>query len=482
MVKMATCDINVIQNALGIQQIGPRTVIVPADPIIWDEGTSYEYLTLVASTDFGQGYVSKKDVPAGTQLTNTDYWIPVASFNAQLAAIQKAIASINGSIAELESFKDSNKIVSIEDYGCSVDNDDNTTNLQNAMSDAATKGYCLIIPIGTYKVSGILNIPTGLTMRGVSKALSIINFTSSTGQFRSDTDTNGHKICASIELSNFMVRGNYTSWSTPIDASSARAAFDISMFGHIHDIAVQNFECGIRTNQVINNPEYNEYNYKYGETKTFSNINIERCGCGFICNEYDVNINSLNVGWFHSMALIGSVTLNGLHAWGFFGAALYTGNKPMSNIEIESQLLTQGSATNLQPFIMLNGDCILTNVVLWNTPELSDYNAFSSAYIVGNTNATGVAQVRNLYIGHDVDTNDSSVLQRPIYDPKNMTLVVEGAVDKTITKFRTSGQSLPTNIGIRTGNGGYIMNMIGSTSIYCEDAANKAMKFTTESL
>lgn len=91
MVKMATCDVNVIQNALGIQQIGPRTVIVPADPIIWDDSTSYEYLTLVASTDFGQSYISKRDVPAGTPLTNTDYWIPGPLFNAQLAQIMREL-------------------------------------------------------------------------------------------------------------------------------------------------------------------------------------------------------------------------------------------------------------------------------------------------------------------------------------------------------------------------------------------------------
>ena len=99
MVKMATCDVNILKSALGIQQTGPRTVIVPADPIIWDVSTSYEYLTLVASTDFGQGYVSKKDVPAGTPLTDTDYWVPVASFNAQLAQIQQQIATFTAEIA-----------------------------------------------------------------------------------------------------------------------------------------------------------------------------------------------------------------------------------------------------------------------------------------------------------------------------------------------------------------------------------------------
>ena len=98
MVKMATCDVNLIQKALGIQQTGPRTVIVPADPIQWDSATSYEYLTIVTSADFGQAYISKKDVPSGTPLTNTEYWIPAASFNAQLASIQTQLEALTGKV------------------------------------------------------------------------------------------------------------------------------------------------------------------------------------------------------------------------------------------------------------------------------------------------------------------------------------------------------------------------------------------------
>ena len=94
MVDMATCDVNILKDALGIQQTGPRTVIVPADPIIWSAETSYEYLTLVSSAGFGQGYVAKKDVPAGTPLTDTKYWIPVASFNAQVGALQNQMDKI----------------------------------------------------------------------------------------------------------------------------------------------------------------------------------------------------------------------------------------------------------------------------------------------------------------------------------------------------------------------------------------------------
>lgn len=100
MVEMAACNNSITQKALCIQQTGPRTVIVPADPIIWDAGTSYEYLTLVASSDFGQAYIAKKDVPSGTPLTNSEYWIPAASYNAQLTEIQRQISGLSTSVTE----------------------------------------------------------------------------------------------------------------------------------------------------------------------------------------------------------------------------------------------------------------------------------------------------------------------------------------------------------------------------------------------
>ena len=98
-----TCNPSIITQALGITATGPRTVIVPADPIIWDAETSYEYLTLVASTDFGQAYISKRDVPAGTELTNTEYWVPAASYNAQLAAIQAQLSQLSEDNEEFKS-------------------------------------------------------------------------------------------------------------------------------------------------------------------------------------------------------------------------------------------------------------------------------------------------------------------------------------------------------------------------------------------
>lgn len=99
---MADCNVSYINGPLGITATGPRTVIVPADPIIWNDQTSYEYLTLVASADFGKSYVSKKDVPAGTPLTDEDYWIPAADFNAQISNLQ---GSVDDLVTEFDNFK-----------------------------------------------------------------------------------------------------------------------------------------------------------------------------------------------------------------------------------------------------------------------------------------------------------------------------------------------------------------------------------------
>ena len=146
---MADCNPTIVQNGVAIQQTGPRTVIVPADPIIWDETTSYEYLTLVASEDFGQGYVSKKDVPSGTPLTNTEYWVPVANFSAQLATIMQDMASINNM---LENY------VNLVEYGADPSGEkDSTSAINAAIADNAGKN--IVFNPGTYKLTGQIVTP-----------------------------------------------------------------------------------------------------------------------------------------------------------------------------------------------------------------------------------------------------------------------------------------------------------------------------------
>lgn len=64
------------------QYIGARYVPTFADPVEWDSLRSYEPLTIV--TYLNNSYTSKKPVPAGTDLNNSDYWVLTGNYNAQI--------------------------------------------------------------------------------------------------------------------------------------------------------------------------------------------------------------------------------------------------------------------------------------------------------------------------------------------------------------------------------------------------------------
>ena len=64
------------------QYIGARYVPTFADPVEWDSLRSYEPLTIV--TYLNNSYTSKKPVPAGTDLNNSEYWVLTGNYNAQI--------------------------------------------------------------------------------------------------------------------------------------------------------------------------------------------------------------------------------------------------------------------------------------------------------------------------------------------------------------------------------------------------------------
>ena len=77
--------------------VGNRYVPVFADPVEWDSLRSYEALTIV--TYLGTSYTSKKTVPAGTQLSNTEYWVVTGNYNAQ---VQQLINTVNDMSDDVE--------------------------------------------------------------------------------------------------------------------------------------------------------------------------------------------------------------------------------------------------------------------------------------------------------------------------------------------------------------------------------------------
>lgn len=82
------------------EYIGARYVPVFADPIQWDSTSVYEPLTVV--TNEGASYVSRRMVPEGIQLSNTDYWVLWADFNAQLQHYIDEVETFDGRIDALE--------------------------------------------------------------------------------------------------------------------------------------------------------------------------------------------------------------------------------------------------------------------------------------------------------------------------------------------------------------------------------------------
>lgn len=74
------------------QYIGARYVPKFANPIEWDSARSYEALEIV--TYLGTSYTSKKNVPAGTAITNTTYWVATGNYNAQVAEYKAEVDAL----------------------------------------------------------------------------------------------------------------------------------------------------------------------------------------------------------------------------------------------------------------------------------------------------------------------------------------------------------------------------------------------------
>ena len=78
------------------EYIGARYIPLFSDPIEWDITRSYEPLTVVKNQ--GSSYVSKRSVPEGIAITNEDYWLLWADYNAQLEQYRNEVRQFDGRI------------------------------------------------------------------------------------------------------------------------------------------------------------------------------------------------------------------------------------------------------------------------------------------------------------------------------------------------------------------------------------------------
>lgn len=70
--------------------IGKR--IVPVHCGRWEKNRSYEMLSIVLNTENGDSYIARRDVPAGTALTDESYWMLHSLFSQQIRDMADELA------------------------------------------------------------------------------------------------------------------------------------------------------------------------------------------------------------------------------------------------------------------------------------------------------------------------------------------------------------------------------------------------------
>lgn len=98
------------------QYIGARYVPKFADPIAWDNTRSYEALEIV--TNLNTSYTSKKPVPVGIDITNSEYWVATGNYNAQVEQYHQEVVELENA------FNTSRAYINLEDFGVTGSGDE----------------------------------------------------------------------------------------------------------------------------------------------------------------------------------------------------------------------------------------------------------------------------------------------------------------------------------------------------------------------
>lgn len=118
------------------QYIGARYVPKFADPVEWDKARSYENFVIV--TYNGDCYTSRAFVPAGTDLTNTTYWVKTTDNNYQLEQVKQSVEDLSGQVTS--AVQDVAEAVDkVNAMQATVDEIKQTTDTDHARVDAAVE-------------------------------------------------------------------------------------------------------------------------------------------------------------------------------------------------------------------------------------------------------------------------------------------------------------------------------------------------------
>lgn len=195
--------------------------IVYADPLQWSIDKQYKVNTIVI--DGYNAYLSKKPIPLGIEISNTDYWLVVGDFIQEFDDIRNNIANANAGVSptttkELNNgdlvwwhdtlykcitnmtigtafvadsnivkitiedyidtkFENSKIIANVKDYGAKGDG---ITDDTNAIKAAINSENSIFFPPGTYKITNTINLKEHLSLIGAGKETTFIKYDETT--------------------------------------------------------------------------------------------------------------------------------------------------------------------------------------------------------------------------------------------------------------------------------------------------------------
>lgn len=142
-----------------IERIDNYNEVHFADPVSWDITRQYENAVIVRDADSGILYISKQPVPAGIQITNTDYWEEIGLGGANPC-----------------------KIINVADYGAlGIAGADYTAQI----TEAFDAGNIIYFPEGTYSFGTIaVNKPIYIFGEGVGTVWKPLHRTEYSNQYK----------------------------------------------------------------------------------------------------------------------------------------------------------------------------------------------------------------------------------------------------------------------------------------------------------
>lgn len=147
----------------GLMVIGPQVTLHFVEGE-WNQANSYDYYDVVQVD--GTSYIAVQDVPANTDITNTEYWAKWNDPNAQMELLQQTVGQFDGRITEnttaINTLKKYATFTTPEYYGAIGDGiTDDTEAVANAF-----KSGLPIIASNKYKITSIITCETPVIYGG----------------------------------------------------------------------------------------------------------------------------------------------------------------------------------------------------------------------------------------------------------------------------------------------------------------------------